>query len=340
MTRKVLAVAAVFLFVCLTTSSDMGNVGRHTSLVKQCGNGTTLYVGGTGPENYSKIQNAITDAAEGDTIYVFAGIYHENVVVDKPLQLIGEDRNTTVIDGGDTRDVVKLTVDGVTLTGFTIQNGGGFFYNAGGIKLDASSYSVISDNIIIDNGLYGIWVLENTSSHTTISHNLISGNGIDDSGGFNIWLYKSSHNSITDNVIQNGKGYGLGICFWSTHTTVARNVISGNRLEGIKSRYGFDNTIRENTIENNDYFGIRFLNASANNTIERNNIVGNIPLNAFFTITEFAIANRWDGNFWGRRMTFPKPIMGCVRLTPFTRDMWGIPWCAIDWHPVPEICEW
>jgi len=34
-------------------------------------NGKTLYVGGTGEDNYTTIQDAIDDASEGDTVFVY-----------------------------------------------------------------------------------------------------------------------------------------------------------------------------------------------------------------------------------------------------------------------------
>jgi len=293
-------------------------------------------VGGTGPGNYTRIQDAINDASVGDTIYVYAGIYTENLKVDIPLHLRGENKTTTIIDGGGKADVVRLMADEVVLSGFTIHNGDSIHGYAGGVRLDGSSHSTLSDNIIIDNALYGIWVLENTSSHTTISHNIIARNGNNQTGGFNIWLYQSSHNIILHNHIQNGRGYGLGICFWSTHTTVTGNIISGNHLEGIKSRYGFNNSIYENSIEHNGYFGVRFLNASAGNIIQKNNFIGNYPLNAFFTITDITHINHWGGNYWGQPRTLPKPILGCIRTPGVNRDMIGVPWLTFDWHPAYE----
>ncbi len=322
------------IFVCMllvgTVLPVSGNVLIDRSPLSIV-NGNTLYVGGSGPGNYSTIQEAIDDAVDGDTVFVYSGVYEENIRVKKTIQLIGENRNTTVIDGGDRRDVVKLTADGVTVTGFTIRNGGSNFGYAGGILLDTSSNSVISDNIIIDNELYGIWVLENESSYTTISNNIISGNGEEGQGGLNIWLYQSSHNTISGNIIEKGKGYGLAICYWSTHTTVRGNIIADNRLEGIKSRYCYDNNIYENTIKNNSYFGIRILNASANNIIKHNNFIDNKPMNAFFTITDFSLSNQWNGNYWSRPRIFPKLVIGCIK-----KDWIYIPWINFDWHPAKK----
>ena len=37
----------------------------------QSKNGNILYVGGDGPGNYTKIQNAIDNASSGDTVFVY-----------------------------------------------------------------------------------------------------------------------------------------------------------------------------------------------------------------------------------------------------------------------------
>jgi len=86
--------------------------------------GITLYVGGSGTGNYTTIQSAIDNANSGDTVYVYNGIYYENVVVDKTINLTGEDRNTTIIDGGGSVDVVYVNADDVNVQGFKILNSG------------------------------------------------------------------------------------------------------------------------------------------------------------------------------------------------------------------------
>ena len=47
--------------------------------------GNTLYVGGSGPENYSRIQDAVDNASMGDTIFVYgrSSPYYENIIITK-----------------------------------------------------------------------------------------------------------------------------------------------------------------------------------------------------------------------------------------------------------------
>jgi S-layer protein (TIGR01567 family) len=83
-------------------------------------NMNTLAVGGGGTGSTS-IQAAIDKAVPGDAIYVPARTYYENLEVDKPLTLIGESGKTTVITGNGGGEVVRVTADGCTISGFTIQ---------------------------------------------------------------------------------------------------------------------------------------------------------------------------------------------------------------------------
>jgi len=64
--------------------------------VKAAGN--TLYVGGNSPGNYTTIQSAINTANPGDTIFVYSGTYYENVLVNKTLNLFGENKDITIIN--------------------------------------------------------------------------------------------------------------------------------------------------------------------------------------------------------------------------------------------------
>ena len=70
------------------------------------------------------IQEGIDNASIDDIVFVFNGTYFENVVADKTINLIGEDENSTIIDGSNIENVITVTSDFITICGFTIQNSG------------------------------------------------------------------------------------------------------------------------------------------------------------------------------------------------------------------------
>jgi len=84
--------------------------------------GSILYVGGSGPGNYTRIQDAIDNASDGDRIFVYSGTYYEKIVIDKSVILVGEDKNTTIIDSSHSENIVNIVCDNATISGFTIQN--------------------------------------------------------------------------------------------------------------------------------------------------------------------------------------------------------------------------
>ena len=49
------------------------------------------YVDVEGGAEYASIQDAVDNASDGDTIFVYAGVYLENVVVNKSVNITGEE---------------------------------------------------------------------------------------------------------------------------------------------------------------------------------------------------------------------------------------------------------
>jgi len=142
-------------------------------------NENTLYVGGSGPGNYTTIQEGIDKAIDGDTVYVFSGAYNENIELDKRLNLIGEDKNTTTIDGKKEGCTINLSSEITIIENFTII-GGGFdtddfinFFRAG-IRITGSN-NTICNNIFRKNclGISGVRV-----TNLTIKDNIFMEDGI------------------------------------------------------------------------------------------------------------------------------------------------------------------
>ena len=182
------------------------------------------------PSEYSTIQSAIDAASDGDTVLVSAGTYLENINFNgKNIAVIGEDRENTIIDGGQNGSVVTFdSIEGTAsaLSNFTIT--GGNAYDGGGIYC-SSSAPTIKDNIITGNvsETYGGGISCNYSS-PIIMNNTITSNSAIYGGGISFDRYTSSvikGNNINGNSAEEGGGIG---CFTFSSPTITNNTIAGN----------------------------------------------------------------------------------------------------------------
>ena len=282
------------------------------------GEENTWYVDDDAPEGgdgslekpYQKIQDAVNVSENGDTVRVFAGTYHENVRVNKSLNLFGDGSEDTVINGSYNGDVVTITSDYVNLSGFMI-TGSGNVPNAGihiqsdhnlicenncsndgvgvGIYLEKSDNNKLMNNTFSksENGIY----LSNGCKYNTIVHNIVNSNS--ESG---IHLNNADHNNISDNTVSSNVGHGIylhtgsnynflsfnrvskndyGIHFReSMRNTLTNNDVSNNRF-GIYPIDSDHNTIVDNTANDNTYDGIRVLNNGDYTTIVGNTVMNN-----------------------------------------------------------------
>src|SRR5512137_89752 len=104
MQKRIIAIGLVFLLLFSTVIPiSIGyDVKKSDSKGQSSNLGNTLYVGSFGPDNYTRIQDAINDSVDGDTIFVYddSSPYNELIIVDKSITVQGENRYTTIITKG------------------------------------------------------------------------------------------------------------------------------------------------------------------------------------------------------------------------------------------------
>lgn len=156
---------ALFLFLNLLINP------ASSSTFEVLDGGVVLHVGGTGAGNYTRIQDALDNASDGDTVYVHSGVYYEhNIVVDKKISLVGEDKNTTVINAVGRHQCIQIYHDGVVVKGFTVRNTSYAFdwWCNSLLEVNKSRNVVVEDNVFIsdyavpnnkDNYICGICLL-------------------------------------------------------------------------------------------------------------------------------------------------------------------------------------
>jgi len=225
-------------------------------------NGYTIYVDDDGDTEYTNIQDAIDNSSDGDTVYVYSGIYHESIIINKSISLIGEDNSNTIIDSQDKGNAINIqSTTGVLIKNLKItadrkiisQDEHGMTSNPySGIELESVTHSTI-DNCNISNcvstGIDFDFTFDVHSNNITIKNNVIRNN----SHGINI--RKADNNIITNNDCSSNKNHGIYIS--TSNNIVINNTLFSNGNAGISipfsSREITGNVIFSNRFKNNSF---------------------------------------------------------------------------------------
>jgi parallel beta-helix repeat protein len=346
--KKCLAVGIILLFIGTVIIPSSGQITKKSSLPTSRGN--WLYVGGSGPGNYTRIQDAINDSSPGYTIYVYHGTYHEALSINvMNLTLMGEGKNVTVIDANPISNGVSILQSFVIVQGFTI--------------------------IAYDNFIYGncIYIVEDLQNITIRNNNLsVTPRGVNiESNNFNIIennvfyhnfygiLLYGGHNIIRNNVFVDDV---VGLRFGGSYTEISNNTFIKCHLDGIdggglsvlfthnifiENGLGLDTSgtieIVGNHFENNG-IGLKLFNPY-NSKINQNNFINNNK-SAIFSQESRSHGNNWDDNYWDVSF-YPfgcKFIFGSLRtriptilqFDPYHTSYYLIPWLNLDRKPARE----
>jgi len=251
-----------------------------------------LYVGGSGPGNYSKIQDAVDDASTGDTVFVYSGLYEENIIITTSIHLIGEKKNTTIIDGQRYGSVIVISADNTRIQNVTVQNAKDDIRSAG-IEITDASDVLVSDNIIQDNLGFGISLQGSGAARTRIESNTIRNNS------YGIYVFNSPEVKITANTIYDNeegiyvigsfaseiinntvKSRDLGVHLESTSTVYVRGNFVVNNANGMYAFNSSEITFYDNTIGWNRWYGL-WLKDTSYCVINDNDISTNIDVGLF-----------------------------------------------------------
>lgn len=181
--------------------------------------GNTIYVDDSGGGDYTSIQEAINIANESDIIYVYSGIYNENLVINKTIILQGEGSGSTTISGsGD--HTVKIFADNVSISGFTIKNTG-VSSSFSSVFLNSVSNCTIENNVVKNagNGLYLVSTSNNIVKDNTFEFNNIG-----------IYFSNADGNVIQRNDIKNNNAYGVYLGLTSSNNVFYLNDFLDNVL--------------------------------------------------------------------------------------------------------------
>ena len=227
----------------------------------------TLKVGKS--EAYKTIKHAVAAANSGDSILVEKGIYYENIILKKPVSLIGINR--PIIDAQKKGENIVIEADHVTVKGFKIINSGqDEVKSVAAIHIISSSYAKVENNIL-ENNHFGVYtqlgfrcLIQNNKIVTnrgTSQENI--GDGIHNLGCNEMWiknnfisghkdgiyLEKTKKSYVYHNLSRKNLRYGLHFMF-ANDCVYAGNVFDNNNA-GIAVMYAMNIGMSHNKFLNN-----------------------------------------------------------------------------------------
>jgi parallel beta-helix repeat protein len=191
------------------------------------------------------IQEGIDNVSASGIVYIWNGIYNENVIVNKTVSIIGNGSSIVTVDAGGTLSAINVTAEWVNVSGVRTNNSGTIFFANAGIIINAN-YTNISNCNSSSNGADGIIISDEFDyMHNVSIYNCTIYSNADDG----IMLQGAYYCDIVNNIIRSNVDDAIYPCWVQSHN----NSIHGNNCTGNNNSI-YISQAKDNIIYNN-YFG-------------------------------------------------------------------------------------
>jgi parallel beta-helix repeat protein len=212
--------------------------------------------------DHTTISDAVAAAKAGDRIIVRPGLYRETLVIDKPLEVVGQGDATEVVLEVHGKSVFVFRTTMGRVSNFTLRQSGGARYAVeilqGRLELEGCDIS--------SEGLACVAIHSGADPH--LRRNRIHGGK---EGG--VYIYGGGHGTLEDNDIFDNALAGVSIANGG-NPTVRNNRIHHSKEGGVYVYDGGEGTIEENDIFGNAYSGVA-IKSGGRPSLRRNRIYQN-----------------------------------------------------------------
>ena len=219
---------------------------------------------------FAVIQDGINAVAEAGSVYVGSGVYHESLIIQKPLHLIGEGPDVTEIDADTSSHAASINhISGGSISDIS-------FINSvwAGIHLILCDSVYINNDIFKDNGQYGIHIEE-------CENIIIENSAAYENSTYGMYLQNSDSLIVQNNICGDNEYHGMDIreC---ENILIDNNTVYGSLKCEISLFESQNNIVKNNNVHSDN--AALSIGASCGNLIENNEFYskehGNIYLGA------------------------------------------------------------
>ena len=252
----------------------------------------TLVVDALYRGDHSTLTAALAAAKPGTLILIRPGLYKEGVVIDKPVEIVGDGEQSDVVIEASGKGVVLFQASMGRVANLTLRQTGGSNWYCVDIaqgRLDLEGCDVTSQSlacVAIHGGAdprlrrnrihygkaAGVLVYENGQG--TLEDNEIFANA-----GSGVAIETGGNPTLRRNRIHDGKSAGV-VVYDKGHGTLEDNEIFANALSGVEVRTGGDPTLHRNRIHDGKSAGVA-VRENGQGTLEDNEIFANANAGVF-----------------------------------------------------------
>ena len=284
--KRILIAVTLLIMILITVETSLASNIQIKSNNFDKSDEKIIVVDKNGDGNYLTIQNAINKAEVGSTIFVKSGSYSEILLINKKVDIIGENRYTTIINpiSEENKYAIQIRSSEVTIKNLSITNRGPGLYSSG-IYILASGVMIQNCNFYKNPIGIIIWT----------SGNIISSCNFWECSDEGIALIGTQYLQCENNQIINCNFY--------------------DNCDGIELQYSSNNVISNCQFYSNTHTGIDAITSSNNNNIISNcNIYNNKVHGIYFSassenkIIDCYISDNKDGNIIERKNCYNNEI--------------------------------
>ena len=210
--------------------------------------------------DYMTITRAIKSAEPGTRILIRPGLYKEALIIDKPLELIGDGKREEIVIEARGRAIIRFKTEFGRITNLTLrQAGGGNFY---GVDI-SQGRPELEDCDITSQSLACVVIHDGADPR-------LRRNRIHNGQQSGIYVYDDGRGTLEDNDIFGNAYSGVAIKTGGD-PTFRRNRIHGGKQNGVYVYKSGKGTLEDNDIFANTYAGV-YVRENGNPVLRRNRI--------------------------------------------------------------------
>jgi hypothetical protein len=150
-------------------AATSGNSTQATQVPAPAPSVASIIISAKGDGQYTSIVEAMEAAAPGARLVVRPGLYNESVIIDKPVEIVGDGPVEDIVIRGVASSCIQMRTDSATVKGLTLRGRGGRSGGASFFAVDVPRGKLFLDNCDVTSDTLSSVTVHGSTSEATIT---------------------------------------------------------------------------------------------------------------------------------------------------------------------------